>query len=422
MFVKRNAFWLFLAVLLSACIQGSPTVYAPHEIDTTPETPIAPDAFDAGYIGLRFDPAHQCQGLPWAPRTVSDPVTPHSAIRARADAPLAYELDAHARHDALSPGDLIELRVQEGPIFSGTFVVGAGGTITIPHLPPIMAGGRSPREVSRTIERELVENGLIKAHAARASIVLRQYGEASVSIGGAVFSPGLVSTAERSLGNQDEVFDNALGANNWRRKLSGVLNAGGGIRPDADITRVLVRRGGRTVEYDMSGVFTGAFVQDPVIVDGDYVFVPSKQCLAPQLIRTSRVTPPGIRIFISNPTAPIFGNNPAAIGAFATRLPYGSRLVQALASGNCLGGTDIVNADRYALLVGSNPLSGQPEAMRVRVEDAVRNPHRPDFNPYLQPGDAIACYDSALVNLRDFGTVASSILSPIAVLKSLFGG
>ena len=422
MFLRRLALWVLLTGILAACDAQRETVYAPHPIDTTPYTPIAPNVFDSKYIGLRFDPAHQCQALPWEPRTVSDPVTPHSAIRAHADQPATYELNARIRHNALSPGDLIELHVQDGPMFSGTFVVGAGGSITVPHLPPIMASGRAPRDVARAVERELVENGFIKAHAARASIVLRQYGEASVSVGGAVFAPGLVSTAERSLGNQDETFDNAIGADNWRRKLSGVLKAAGGIRPDADISRVLVRRGGRTIEYDMSGVFTGAFVQDPIIVDGDYVFVPSQQCLAPQLMRLSRITPPGIRIFISNPTAPIFGNNPAAIGSFSTRLPYGSRLVQALASGNCLGGTDFVNADRYALLVGANPLSGQPEAMKVKVEDVIRQPHRADFNPYLQPGDAIACYDSTLVNLRDFGTVASSVLSPIALLKSLLGG
>ncbi len=422
MFAKHMTLWPLLIGLLAACEMQRETIYAPHPIETTSRTPTAPDDFDAKYIGLRFDPAHQCEGLPWEPRTVSDPLTPHSAIRARADEPTAYNIDVRARHDALSPGDLIELHVKDGPMFSGTFVVGAGGSVTIPHLPPVMAAGRSPRAVARAVERELVDNGFIKAHAARASIVLRQYGEASVSVGGAVFAPGLVSTAERSLGNQDETFDNAVGANNWRRKLSGVLKATGGIRPDANVARVLVRRGGRTIEYDMSGVFTGAFVQDPVIVDGDYVFVPSQQCLAPELMRISRITPPGIRIFISNPTAPIYGNNPAAIGSFATRLPYGSRLVQALASGNCLGGTDMVNADRYALLVGSNPLSGQPEAMRVKVEDVVRQPHRADFNPYLQPGDAIACYDSTLVNLRDLGTVASSVLSPVAILKGLFGG
>lgn len=418
----RITIWLVLIGLLAACETRRETVYAPHPIDTTPHTPVAPDEFDAKYIGLRFDPSHQCEGLPWEPRTVSDPLTPHSEFRARSDQPTAYQLDARIRHNALSPGDLIELHVKDAPMFSGTFVVGAGGSITVPHLPPIMAAERGPNEVARAVERELIENGFIKTHAARVSIVLRQYGEASVSVGGSVFAPGLVSTAERSLGTQDETFDNAVGSNNWRRKLSGVLKAAGGVRPDANVSRVLVRRGGRTIEYDMSGVFTGAFVQDPVIVDGDYVFVPSQQCLAPELMRISRITPPGIRIFISNPTAPIFGNNPAAIGSFATRLPYGSRLVQALASGNCLGGTDMVNADRYALLVGSNPLSGQPEAMRVRVEDVVRQPHRPDFNPYLQPGDAIACYDSKLVNLRDLGTVASSVLSPVGILKGLFGG
>jgi len=299
--------------------------------------------------------------------------------------------------------------------------VRADGSINIPHLPTIQARSKSPNEVEKEIERALVEQGFFHPHAARADLVLRQLGEVSISVGGSVFSPGLVSTAERSEGSRDEVYDTARGSDNWRRRMSGVLKAAGGVRPDADLSRVALRRRGQIVEFDLTGIFTGAPIEDPLIVDGDYLFLPTMSCLSPALMRPTRITPPGIRVFISNPTAPIYGNNPAAIDAFSTRLPYGSRLLQALVSGNCLGGTELGNAKRYAILVGENPLSGRPEGLQINVEEVIRNPGRADLNPYLQAGDAIACYDSGLINIRDISEIASGVLSPAGALKSLIG-
>lgn len=381
----------------------------------------APSAFDRRFIGLRFDPAHQCRGVPWMPRSTSNPLVPESAIRATSHPPRLHGSKNGVRRDALSPGDLVELSVIDGDIFSGTFVIGPDGTITVPHLPSIQAASKSPDEVEKEIENALVDGGFFHRHAARADLVLRQFGEISVSVGGSVFSPGLVSTAERSEGSRDEVFDTARGSNNWRRRMSGILRAAGGVRPDADLSRVALRRRGQTIEFDMTGIFTGAPIEDPIIVNGDYVFLPTMSCFSPALTRPSRITPPGIRIFISNPTAPIYGNNPAAIDAFSTRLPYGSRLLQALVSGNCLGGTELGNAKRYAILIGENPLSGRPEGLQINVEEVIRNPGRADLNPYLQAGDAIACYDSGLINIRDLSQIASSVLSPAGVLKSLIG-
>ena len=45
-----------------------------------------------------------------------------------------------------------------------------------------------------------------------------------------------------------------------------------------------------------------------------------------------------MRVFMSNLTMPATGNNPSAIDNYATNLPYGTRLLQATASANCMGG------------------------------------------------------------------------------------
>jgi len=412
---------LVALLALSGCATPERGIYAPVPVRSTSMSVAMTSAPDFHFVGHRFDPAHHCTDEAWSLR--GGPVRAEALFRAgryaeqgggAADTPAL-------RSGTLSSGDLVQVSVAEGEMFSGGFVVDADGRIDVPHLPPIRAGGRSPAQVAVAVERMLVTEGHYHAHTARVDVALREHGEASISVGGSVFSPGIVAIATRGEGVRDETFDTARGADDWRRKLSGALKAAGGVRPDADVSRVLIRRNGALSTLDLSGVFTGATIDDPLIVDGDEIFVPSTECFSAALVRLSRITPPGIRVFMSNPTAPIYSNNSAAIDSYATRVPYGSRLLQGLASANCLGGARRVSATRYALVVGENRLSGQPEAMRVRVQDVIENPHRTDYNPYLQAGDAIACYDSTLINIRDFGMVASSILSPTALLLKLIG-
>ena len=101
------------------------------------------------------------------------------------------------------------------------------------------------------------------------------------------------------------------------------------------------------------------------------------------------------------------------MGREATSLPYGTRLLQALASGNCIGGIQLTNADRWAVLVSTNPLTGGTEVIERRIEALVRRADRDAYNPVILPGDAIACYDSAVTNYRD---VVRTLLEPVTGL------
>lgn len=364
-------------------------------------------------IGLRFDPAYLCEGVPWT--------TTKAINTLMAQPSVLPQVPSSVGADPLSPGDLLEVKVREGAMFDAALVVSADGMIRVPQLPPIMVAGLTVGLVEAEIERLLVEHGFFRPHAANVTLSLRQLGEISISVSGAIFEPGLINTGQRSENSRDDVYDSASGSDNWRRKLSGLLKASGGVRPDADISRVTLRRNGQVHEFDMSGIFTGGAVDDPLVVAGDAVFVPSRSCFEPSLVRTSRVTPPGVRIFMSNPTSLALSGANSVGGPFASRMPYGTRLLQALVSAHCIGGAGVINSDRYALLVGENPLSGEPEGIKVNVQDVMLNPHRADLNPYLQANDAIACYDSTLVNVSSLATVLTGALSPAQILSRVLG-
>jgi hypothetical protein len=49
----------------------------------------------------------------------------------------------------------------------------------------------------------------------------------------------------------------------------------------------------------------------------------------------------------------------------------------------------------------------------------VRTANRDDIDPYLMPGDAIACYDSAAMNVRDLVATVSEAASPFVLFNSL---
>jgi hypothetical protein len=183
--------------------------------------------------------------------------------------------------------------------------------------------------------------------------------------------------------------------------LSTAIAFAGGVRPDADISHVEVRRGGRVSIVDLTGMVSGDPVNDVMLLDGDRVIVTSRRCFQPELARPTPITPPGVRAYISNLSVPANNNSGAAIGRDSSNFPYGTRLLQALASMNCIGGAQMTNADRWAVLISVNPLDGQTEVIERRIEGLVRRPDRDAYNPVIMPNDAIACYDSVVTNGRE---------------------
>jgi hypothetical protein len=181
------------------------------------------------------------------------------------------------------------------------------------------------------------------------------------------------------------------------------------VRPDADISAIEVRRGGQVHKLDMRGVFEGRNAVDIMLLTGDEVSVPSRLCFQDDLMRPSPISPPGVSLFLSNLTQPASGNAPSAVGRDVREVPYGTRYLQAVIDTNCVGGPRTTSADRSAVLFSRNPVTGVSVVIERDIEDLLRRADRDDYDPYLLPGDALACYDSTVTNITEIARVLGVI-------------
>ena len=319
----------------------------------------------------------------------------------------------------LSPGDLVEVQIPSGEIFAGRYVVAPDGSLSLPHLGPVPAAGFSISNLEHSLARMLIENGYFRPGFLQLDAEVLQWAPVQVHISGAVFQPGDHLLNDR---NSDQILSarlEALSDISSGRTLTTALSASAGVRPDADVRHVRLTRAGRHRIFDLSGAFTGTPYEDPILAAGDQIHVPSRQCFQIDLARPSRITAPGIRIFISNLTRPASSNAQSAIGRDVLNLPYGTRLLQGLVSANCVGGIQATNAGRWAVLISRNPMTGDSEVIARSVEGLVRRADRDLYNPVLLPGDSIACYDSHVTNLRDVLSVFSELAYPATNLLIL---
>ena len=199
---------------------------------------------------------------------------------------------------------------------------------------------------------------------------------------------------------------------NAARSVATAIRAAGGVRPDADVQRIYLVRGGQFAALDLSGMVSGHAASDVAVTAGDRIIVPVRDCFDPQLVRPTPLTAPGIRVFMSNLTRNANNNAGAAIGHEKTLLPYGTRLLQALVAANCVGGS-YMQSDGRAVLISRNWANGRSVAIERDIEKLVRRDDQDDYDPYLMPGDAIVCYDSRWTNFSEaVGTFAGSARSP----------
>lgn len=315
----------------------------------------------------------------------------------------------------LSPGDTVKIVVPQGEQFTGLFTVDADGTLKLPFIPSVRAAGQPAQALEAVIAERLVAAQLFRASFVKVSVQTVQWAPSEIWVSGAVFQPGSIVINDRKVEDYVKPDQSAAGDYSPGRTLSAGLRLAGGVRPDADLSAITVERAGASMQVDMRGVMTGSPVQDMALIAGDRINVPSRGCFQEQLVRPSAITPPGIRVFLSNLTTPASGS---ASGE-ATSLPYGTRLLQALTAGNCVGGNALTNSGRYAVLISSNPVNGESEAMERSIAQLVSDRDRDQFNPYLLPGDSIACYESGVSTVRDVARALSDIVSPY-FLFSLF--
>jgi polysaccharide biosynthesis/export protein len=265
----------------------------------------------------------------------------------------------------------------------------------------------------------LVDGGYFNVGRVQVAVLPLRLAPINVSVSGAVYQPGRAVINDLPAEKRDLDALTTVGDAPLTRNIDAGLRAGAGIRPDADLARVKLTRGAKTHEVNLTGLVTGLGAPDIPLMPGDLLDVPSSGCFHAELMRPSQATPPGMRVFISNLTVPATGNNPSAVDSYATNLPYGTKLVQAAASANCIGGADTTNASRSVVLISSNPLTGQTEAFERRIEDLIRNANRDDVNPFILPNDVVACYDSGVTNLREVARTISEVLGPMGLVIGL---
>ncbi|MBK1634798.1 polysaccharide biosynthesis/export family protein [Rhodovulum adriaticum] len=349
-----------------------------------------------------------------APGTPPDgPATLHSArMNAESCRPPLGAMGAKAGgvvppellQEVLSRGDLVELQVEGDEEFTGSYVVSRDGHLKLPFVAPIPAQGRTPDDVARDI-RDALRNGGFFNDGPRVSLLITDYAPVRVAVTGAVFEPRPVDIGGVPGDQVDGRRQAARGASTEGRNLTVALRQAGGVRPDADLSAVELRREGRSYLLDLRPVIQGRGFEDVMLATGDEILVPSRGCFQDHLMVPSPISPPGITLFLSNLTQPATGNAPSAIGREARQVPYGTRLMQGVANANCIGGARATSADRSAALFSRNPITDVSVVIERRIEEMRQRADRDDFDPYLLPGDALACYDSAVTNIGDVGRV-----------------
>jgi protein involved in polysaccharide export with SLBB domain len=309
-------------------------------------------------------------------------------------------------------------------VITGTYVIGADGRVAITPDLVLQAGGRDRQTFEAELRRRLVDGGYVRDVASNVRILEVASEGVMVSVEGAVFEPGVLMVGDRVAEQKATVVDHpAQGDYNMGRTLTHAIEMAGGLRPDAWPDTLYVVRGNNYAVLDVRSALVGGVGQAELptnmqLAKGDRIIVPSTGCFDAHLVRPSPVTAPGIRVYMSNLSRPASDNASSAINHDSTSLPYGTRFLQGLVSANCVGGS-AMNAQRSAVLISRNPISGHSVVISRSIEHLVRNAERDDIDPYLMPGDAIACYDSGAMTVVDAASVLGNLLGPAVLIKGL---
>ncbi len=322
---------------------------------------------------------------------------------------------ASLRGELLSRGDLLDLRLPEDETFTDEYVVSRDGTLKLPYLTPIPAQGRSTRDVMGAIRSGLVDGGFY-AEDPTVSLLVEDFAAARVAISGAVFEPKTADIGGVPGDQVDVRRQGALGDSTEGRNISVALRAAGGVRPDADLSAVRLTRGGTNYRLDLRGALEGRSFDDVMLISGDEVHVPTRDCFQDWMLAPGPISPPGVSLYLSNLTQPATGNAPSAIGQTVRQVPYGTRFMQAVVDSNCVGGARATSAHRSAALFSRNPVTKVSVVIERGIEDMRARAERDDYDPYLLPGDAIACYDSTITNITEVGRVLG-IVGAVTLLK-----
>ena len=319
-------------------------------------------------------------------------------------------------HDAviLNRGDMLRIRFFDMSEYDGLYQINTDGSIELPFAPSLKAAGLTRASLRQLLEGELVRLKWFYSDNVKVDVALVRLAPIHVSVFGAVFNAGRVSINNQPIDKPDSAIQQLGGVHTGGRDLIAGLTAAGGIRPDADLSHVYLKRGDQITRIELGNLINGIeFQATPSLIEGDEIFVKSTGFELSQLIKPSQITPPGMRVFMSNLTVPAFSNAQSAIGSDATRLPYGSSLLDSAISANCVGGTHHANASRSIILVTRNYGAKKQLVISRSINQLLANSSDSSINPFVMPNDAVACYDSRFSNFRDVARGLVEIVSPL---------
>jgi polysaccharide biosynthesis/export protein len=329
-------------------------------------------------------------------------------------------MSSPARALPLSPGDRIRVLIPEGDLFSGVFEVNLDGNIQVPYLEPLPVKGLEIEAVKQSLTQALLDKKFFQPQFLQVSVSILQWAPIQVTVAGATFQPGLISINNRTAEERTLQQNQTSGDSPPDRYLTSAIRSAGGITPQANIKEISLLRNGKEQKIDLSGVFTGEPVADIPMVAGDRVVVPQLPLPQNNLVRPSQITPPGVRVFLSNLSVPATNNASASVKSDGSNFAYGSRLSQAVFEANCVGGTGSTNAARRAVLVRTDRLTGKTEVLDRSVEELIRDSKDDKTNPFLMPEDGVGCYDSNVTDARDVARTITDILNPLNLLFGIF--
>ncbi len=241
--------------------------------------------------------------------------------------------------------------------------------------------------------------------------------EISIAVVGEVFRPGAYKLTPGSASNRGEVGGATGGGGSGDAvrqsqpiRLTQAIQEAGGIKPQADIRQIQVRRQARSGQEELISVNlwelleTGNLDNDVVLQNGDTVSIPAASTLSASesgAMASANFSPKTIRVQITGEVK----------GPGLIELPPNSTLNQAILAG---GGFNPVRADQENVnLIRLNP---DGTVTRLTVRPDFSQGVSSENNPTLRNNDIVLVNTSGLASATD---TINTFFSPIG---ALFGG
>ncbi|MFQ4138987.1 polysaccharide biosynthesis/export family protein [Nodosilinea sp. PGN35] len=329
---------------------------------------------------------------------------PGSLPRALAQTPPQPNFPGDRASGMLKAGDRVRVTVVGFPDLSGELPLGADGTLQLPLVGSLPLAGLTPAAATEALDAALRPY----VRRPQVSLVVVDSRPLRVSVTGAVGQPGPYRIRPEELGGDPYPT------------LSGVISLAGGITPDADLRRIVIRRSPLAAASTASGgslplgtgaggelridlweaIQQGRLAADPVILDGDEIVVARAQVISPeqqQQFLRSTVAPAELSISVAGEV-----RQPGR----TVVVPVGGVSAAVAAAG---GPTNDANLNEIVLFRMAP--NGQLTQQTFRFGE--------DSGP-LHQGDVILVNRNATGNVGSVFNFLGTLLNPFSALSNIF--